>query len=453
MEAPNFHPVPKKAYEAVAGRTTLVRLPANDKDRSQDIRVSNEDQKNRGIHVKAEGNKTITVFGLNEDIHSADAFLALPCINYEQYAPRSYTYYIFSANANLPLSLHSRFLIVPCDNDTKIKITPSQTLTIPADFSSNGRAKTIGPNELLVKDGDILVHRLQTVMFQTTDDLTGTILESDKPITVIVGHQCGQVPEDKKACDILVEQVPPHITYGQKFFTTPLQTRRSGETYRVGSVSKKDGGVHINVTCTSEKPPWEQRLVVQNHSLKAGGFYEFSTNNVSENSQREFCCIESDSPVTVMQYAKGHGVDTKSGDPSMLYIPPVAQFLNSYTITTGQQVNSSTKFNNYVNYAIASQFFSNTSESRSNLLSNGTPFNLNGSYLPIYCSDLETICGYGAYSSIPAADNRFHYNQDKAGFFLFVSGIASEISYEYPAGFELEAIGSKFIINLMCTFY
>ena len=63
----------------------------------QDFMVTNDSssQKRKGIHVKAEGNKTIAVFGMNQD-----AYLALPCnhlpvLQYEYYAvhdlPKCYT--------------------------------------------------------------------------------------------------------------------------------------------------------------------------------------------------------------------------------------------------------------------------------------------------------------------------------------------------------------------------
>jgi len=57
-------------------------------------------KRNKYIHVKAEDGKNITVFGLNDENVSTDAFLALPCQSYDGITPGTpYEYFIFSANS------------------------------------------------------------------------------------------------------------------------------------------------------------------------------------------------------------------------------------------------------------------------------------------------------------------------------------------------------------------
>ena len=76
------------------------------------------------------------------------------------------------------------------------------------------------------------------------------MLTATGPLAVFTGHQCGQFPTNVTACDILVEQIPPHVTYGQTFFALPLAVRRSGELYRVGSILDDND---VTVTCTKLK--------------------------------------------------------------------------------------------------------------------------------------------------------------------------------------------------------
>ena len=54
----------------------------------QDFMVTNDStsQRRKGIHVKAEGNKTIAVFGMNEDVYLALPCNHLPVMQYEYYA-------------------------------------------------------------------------------------------------------------------------------------------------------------------------------------------------------------------------------------------------------------------------------------------------------------------------------------------------------------------------------
>ena len=59
---------------------------------------------------------------------------------------------------------------------------------------------------------------------------------------------------------------------------------------------------------------------------------------VNPNYRRDFCCIETTKPAVIMMYSKGHSVDEitipdatgTQGDPFMLLVPPVAQYLNNY---------------------------------------------------------------------------------------------------------------------------
>ena len=448
VEAPNVPTLfPQVTNMAVAGQTTVITLPTNKENptvESQDIRVFQELQRNKGIRVKAEAGKTISVYGLNDDDVSTDAFLALPCVDYGENAPDDYVYYVFSADVEgTTEQFSSRFMIVPCEDGTEINLIPTQTLTITADISSTGFAAQIGPT-IGIEEFKISLDSLETAMFQSPNDLTGTILESNKPITVLVGHECGQVPIDVTACDVLVEQVPPHIAYGKVFLTAPLQFRESGERYRIGSVSNSPN--EVTVTCTSERGGTPENRLSQN--LTRGQYAEFdtsgdSTPNPTDSYRREYCCIESSLPVTVMQYTKGHSFDEvfDRGDPAMLYVPPVTQYLNDFTLTTAKQVR--TTFQGFLSYTIASQFFTDPIVDGRKLLVNGTMFNPDGGYSPIYCSDTSTVCGYGAYSALSQGDHAIIYDQAGAGFYPFVYGLDIEISFEYPSGFELEPEGCK----------
>ena len=111
-------------------------------------------------------------------------------------------------------TFRSRFLIVPCEDTTSVTLQPTQQIQANADLIGS-------PLPTLVNAGDqaiITVNRLQTAQFNSDMDLTGTIIKSDKPISVFVGHECGQVPTGQMACDHLVEQIPPDATWGTQFF-------------------------------------------------------------------------------------------------------------------------------------------------------------------------------------------------------------------------------------------
>ena len=221
--------------KARRGQTTLVQLPIGRPGEPGDVRVTDDSQRNKGVRVKAEGDKLLTVYGINDADVSTDAFLALPC---HKYPILKYKYFVFSTNTvGTSILLDSRFLIVPCEDATSVTVIPTKNIKIPADIT-HFLPRVVDPTSPnpAVNTGSFMLNRLQTLQFDSTEDLTGTIIESDKPISVFVGHECGQVPAGSTACDHLVEQVPPHTTWGTRFFTVPLDVRESGECYRVGTV-------------------------------------------------------------------------------------------------------------------------------------------------------------------------------------------------------------------------
>ena len=171
--------------------------------------------------------------------------------------------------------------------------------------------------------------------------------------------------------------------------------------------------------------------------------------------RRDFCCIETTKPAIVMMYSKGHsldeitlpGVTGTQGDPFMLLVPPVSQYSNDYTVTTAKQIR--TDFIGHISFAIPVQFFDNSTISRNALTINGTTFTPDSGYYPMLCSNNQT-CGYGAYSSLPVGDHQVSYNVSGAAINLFAYGFLREISFAYPAGFEMQAIGGK-SVNIMHT--
>ena len=58
----------KNMYTAMYGSITKVELPADS------FQVVNDAERDKGILVQAESGKTISVYGVNDEFHSTDAF-------------------------------------------------------------------------------------------------------------------------------------------------------------------------------------------------------------------------------------------------------------------------------------------------------------------------------------------------------------------------------------------
>ncbi|XP_064385205.1 E-selectin-like [Halichondria panicea] len=197
-----------------------------------------------------------------------------------------YEYYGISYDI-LSSSFPSVILFVACENETVVKF---DSLTITLDS-------------------------METYQMESVNDITGTRITSSKPLSVFSGSECANVPQGIGACDHLVEQVPPTVTWGLKFLVASLEGRYSGERIRVLSAR----ATSVAVNCNTD-------ILVSEFQLQSGGsFREF------ELPISSFCSIESTSPVLVAQYAYG-GESDGVGDPFMMIIPPIEQFTNNYLV-------------------------------------------------------------------------------------------------------------------------
>ena len=424
---------------ATRGQITQIHLPIG-KDGDPDVRLKDRDERDKGIRIKAEGAKLLSVFGINCADVSTDAFLALPC---HRYPIVKYRYFVFSTDVP-GHTYQSRFLMVGCEDNTTVNISPSQIIELPADLTGELVPVVVDPDGS-VNTGTFTINRRQTLQLSSIKDLTGTIIESDKPISVFVGHECAQVPENNTACDYVVEQIPPDATWGTQFFTVPLNVRESGERYRIGTVTDNN---EVTVTCTTEGQLLRE---VKKETIRSKQYVEFdtvgdTTDGVTPGYQRDFCCIETTKPAIVMMYVKGHSVDEivipekigTQGDPSMLFVPPVTQYSNQYYFST--QLEVKTDFLSHISYALPVQFFHNSTSDQIAFIVNGSTFTPTSGYHPIYCSNGQ-ICGYGAYSNITKGFQVVEYTKPLAPLYLYVYGLSREISYAYPAGFLMEPIG------------
>ena len=139
FEVEYFDSEPEK-YKAISGNTTMVKLPIGRHGEPGDVRVTNKKQRNRAVRVKAEGNSSLTVYGINDVDESTDAFLALPCHQYDNVT--NYAYFVFSTavqGSTTTNQYQSQILIVSCKNDTSVTVIPNKTIThIPGDLTKTG---------------------------------------------------------------------------------------------------------------------------------------------------------------------------------------------------------------------------------------------------------------------------------------------------------------------------
>ncbi len=294
----------RKDFTVNAGQVIAINI-----DTSAQLR-SNEKIEKLAVHVTSD--EPISVYGLSHRYQTTDTYLGYPV----DVLGTSYRAIGYSWLAN---DLLSQIAIVGTQEGTNVTITPTVR-------TKNKAAKQ--PFTITLNRGEVyqLMPRYDPM---GTSDLTGTLIEADKPVAVFSGHNCAYVPENTiKACNLLVEQMPPIRSWGRQFF--------------VGTMAGRTSSV-VRVVANEDST-----LVYENNQLvarlKAGEFYQ-------NNHQNQQTMITSNKPILVAQLSKGFANGDSVGDPMMIVVAPTEQFLAKYRFATPIQG----QWRHYVNLIVPTE--------------------------------------------------------------------------------------------------
>ena len=259
------------------------------------VEVASHVEQNKGIYLKTNSSDVI-VIGHNKypTGYSADTFLALPT---NKLSIKMYVY--FGISAPRSTYLPNVILIVGTEDSTTMNLIVTQSVTV----SVGSTTTDISPG----KQYSFVINRLQTIYIESVEDLSGTKVVTDKPISMYSGHICGNIPSDVGACDYLVEQMPPTALWGKVYYAVPLATRRS---FTIKILAAYDS-TNINVYCNNS--------LKSSYTINEGKYI----NIVLE--LQEYCSLRSNKEVLVVQFGHGY-VDDNIGDPMMTLLPATTQY-------------------------------------------------------------------------------------------------------------------------------
>ncbi|XP_072043595.1 IgGFc-binding protein-like [Amphiura filiformis] len=243
----------------------------------------------------------------------------------------------------------------------------------------------------------------QFVADSNSMDVTGMLINANKPVSVMSGHPSSSVSSDDPipSIDYLMENIPPVSALGHHYILAPFLGRTSGFVYRVVATSSDVTNVTISGV---------------NVSLSTGEFYEGNAM-----TSEDLITVLADKPIIVCQYAKGYHTDNV-GDPFMVLLPPIQAFYHNVTFPVATLANRNQQY-----------YISITSEC-GNIYSfylDGLPLNVHNSSL------LQTFDGAFCVIRTNITTGFHTVTHPSASFLVIVYGFAEFQGYGYVAGYNV----------------
>jgi hypothetical protein len=276
-----------RSFRVEAGKKTMIEV---DEGFSQ-YRDQFDQALPTAIHIQSDA--PVAVQALDHERYSTDGSLILPTgLLGQEYFVMSYR------NGETSPIFGTQFAVVATKPQTQVTITPT---------AATAHHPAAVPFTVTLEVGD--VYRMQNT--QDMGDLTGSRIQSDKPVAVFAGHNAAYVPFDAPYADQLYEQMPPVDLWGRHFVTMPLRGRTGGDLFRILAAADN---THVSIN---------GEVVA---TLKRGQFYE--------NVLKDPASIIADQRVLVAQFAQGSTVDYTTGDPFLSLVPPYEMFGRRYILGT-----------------------------------------------------------------------------------------------------------------------
>jgi hypothetical protein len=284
-------------------------------------------------------------------------------------------------------------------------------------FRPGGGVSREGTGEIALDRGDVL--QVLSSHGMDSEDASGSIVHADKPVQVIGGHSCANIPDPATpACDHLEQALFPTQILGTQYIVSypAAVASQSPFVMRISAVEANtkvefEPAVHAPITLGPDDAPFE---------ITIG---KFTRGTAGERGSEELpvdVLVNSTKPIVIAQYMLGQAaVPSGAGDPSMALVVPVLQYRREYTFTA-----STTYDSNFINV----------------IAPIGAAITLDGSLLTADAKDVGESLYHVLRARLPDQGTGVHHIESDAPFGLVVYGYGRYTSYMYPGGLDLDRI-------------
>lgn len=312
--------------------------------------------------------------------------------------------------------------ILAKEDDTKVTILPKVNI-VGGPGVDPGTANT--KMEYTLQKGEFL-------QIEQPEELTGSPIQSDKPVGVWGGASCLYVPLDKNACDSAQQQIPPVKALGSEYAAVRYRGRMGGtdEVVPWRLVGAVNG---TQLTWEPSKPDGAP------DTLELGDVAEFESTGPfvvkSQNSKH---------PFYLSAYMTGGELFNSEGDPDWVNVVPPEQYLASYVL------------------------FTDPTYPETNMVVVRTPSKLDGKFADVELDCLGPLTGWqplgkyeytrvdlvtGNFQGVNGCSNGRHEMSSTLPFGVTVWGWGSNaavgtkfVSYAYPAGASVQPINDVVVV-------
>lgn len=364
----------------------------------------------------------ISVYALNQAVTTSDASLIYPVSSLGK------NYFLLSYPSSGVLvkdtlayhSTPSQGIITATEDNTLITIYPTADLVNQFDFSGEYSRKI-----------DISLNKGESYLLQTLiekenlrRDISGTYIESNKPIAVFAGHQRSGAPrvisETGLSRDHLYEQVPPIEQWGYKFQVIPFPKGTiEFPTYSEVRILASEDSTFLTIG---------DKVL---DTLQKGEIVDLKLDNAF--------VISSSNPILVAAIKSSTQSDKHSegiGDPLLIYIPPYNQYQKVYTVCNIQGHGT---FSSSSDVAFTEQYISIVSPRAglATLRLDGSPID-SALIRTISTNNSSDFCDY--VYAIAAVSEGTHTLRGTLPFATYVYGYGNANSYGYVGGIGTQPI-------------
>ncbi len=283
-----------RGFTVSPGGGTIIPLPPSAEIPDGD----DETITSRSIVVDAD--RPVAVMAMSHKFRSSDALTALPL-------EALGSDYVVCCRANIggTVPTCAEFTIAAPFDSTVVTLNPTA-------HTRMGRVPNV-PYSILLNHNES--YMVQGDWNLVGEDLTGTRIQSTKPIAVTSGHGRASTPFSFGTQNCLVEEIPPVTSLGTEFFVPKLFSRAGSYCRLVGAydntqvVINGSGPLHIPSQGYLDRPVDAPLHITSTRPLLV-------------------CLFVGSAQVSPLDTA------TRNCDPAMVVIAPREQFLSNYTVRT-----------------------------------------------------------------------------------------------------------------------